>query len=119
MQNPEFNEYLADMGLYIDWKMVFDMYMMASEWKDGDDIIKPLTPQMEARRQAKMQQQQQGPMQTQMALNDQKAQQKQVQQQAQSDNRLKGDLVRFAIEHSAESEETEGTPGGTGFGDIS
>ena len=119
MQNPEFNEYLADMGLYIDWKMVFDMYMMASEWKDGDDIIKPLTPQMEARRQAKMQQQQQGPMQTQMALNDQKAQQKQVQQQAQSDNRLKGDLVRFAIEHSAESEETEGTPGGTGFGDVS
>ena len=41
MQNPEFNEYLADMGMYIDWKMVFDMYMMASEWKDGDDIIKP------------------------------------------------------------------------------
>ena len=119
MQNPEFNEYLADMGLFIDWQMVFNMYMMASEWKDGDDIIKPMTPQMEARRQAKMQQQQQGPMQNTMAINNQKAQQKSEQQQAQSDNRLKGDLVRFAIEHSAESEETEGEPGGAGFGDVS
>lgn len=120
MQNPEFNEYLADMGLYIDWQMVFNMYMMASEWKDGDDIIKPLTPQMEARRQAKLQQQQQGPMQTQMALNDQKAQQKQVLNQQQSDNRMKNDLVRYAVEHSAESEEAEGIPGGTGgFGDVS
>ena len=119
MQNPEFNEYLADMGLYIDWKQVFDMYMMASEWKDGRDIVKPLTPQMEARRQAKIQQQQQGPMQTQMALNTQKAQQKAQIQQQQSDNRLKGDLMRFAVEHSAESEETEGQPGAAGWGDVS
>lgn len=118
MQNPGFNEYLADMGLYIDWKIVFDMWLMASEWKDGGDIVKPLTKEMEARRQAKIQQQQQGPMQTQMALNDQKGQQKEALEDQRSNNRVKNDLVRYAIEKSAQSEVAEGVPGNTGFGDI-
>jgi hypothetical protein len=119
MQNPGFNEYLADIGQYIDWKTVFDMWLMASEWKDSQDIIKPLTPEMEARRQAKIQQQQQGPMQTQMALNQQKAQQKSALEDQRSENKIKNDIVRFATLHSAESEATEGEPGATGFGDVS
>jgi len=118
MQNPGFNEYLADMGMYIDWKTVFDMWLMASEWKDSQDIIKPLTPEMEQRRQAKIQQQQQGPMQTQMTLNNQKAQQKMDLENQRSDNHVKNDLIRYATEKSAESEVAEGIPGGTGFGDI-
>ena len=64
--NPQFLEYLADMGYYVDQLTLLDMWMMASEWKDRQDLIKPLTPQMEARRQQKIQQQQQGPLQTQM-----------------------------------------------------
>ncbi len=118
MQNPGFNEYLADMGQYIDWKTVFDMWLMASEWKDSQDIIKPLTPEMEQRRMQKMQMQQQGPMQTQMALNSQKAQQKMDLENQRSDNRVKNDLIRYATEKSAESEVAEGVPGATGFGDI-
>lgn len=120
MQNPEFNEYLADMGLYIDYKQIFDMYMMASEWKDGRDIVKPLTPQMEARRQAKLQQQQQGPMQNQLAINSAKADDKSKLEEQRSNDRIKNDLVRFAVEHSARSLETEATAGESGgFGDIS
>ena len=120
MQNPEFNEYLADMGLYIDYKQIFDMYMMASEWKDGRDIVKPLTQQMEARRQAKIQQQQQGPLQNQLAINSQKADDKSKLEEQRSNDRIKNDLTRFAIEHSARSEETEGTAGESGgFGDMS
>jgi hypothetical protein len=118
MQNPGFNEYLADLGLYIDWETIFDMWLMASEWKNGQDIIKHLTPEMEQRRQAKLQQQQQGPLQTQMAINNQKAQDKSALEDQRSANKIKNDLVRFATLHSAESEATEGEPGNTGFGDI-
>ena len=118
MGNPQFNEYLADMGMFIDWEVVFDMWLMASEWKDRQDIIKKLTPEMEARRQAKLQQQQQGPMQAQMAINNQKAGQKADLENQRSDLRVHNDLIRYAIETSAKNEETEGEPGSRGFGDA-
>jgi hypothetical protein len=73
---------------------------------------------MEARRQAKIQQQQQGPMQTQMALNDQKAQLKSEQADQDTAARIKRDLVRYATEASARSEETEGIGSNQGFGDL-
>jgi hypothetical protein len=117
--NPQFLEYLADMGYYVDQLTLLDMWMMASEWKDRQDLIKPLTPQMEARRQQKIQQQQQGPLQTQMQLNEQKAQLKSEQADQDTAGRIKRDLVRYATEASARSEETEGTPSGQGFGDVS
>ncbi len=117
--NPQFLEYLADMGFYVDQLTLLDMWMMASEWKDRQDLIKPLTPAMEARRQAKLQQQQQGPMQTQMQLNDQKAQLKSQAEDQASENRIKRDIVRYATEASARSEATEGIPSNQGFGDVS
>lgn len=115
--NPQFLEYLADMGYYVDQLTLLDMWMMASEWKDRQDLIKPLTPDMEKRRAAKLQQQQQGPLQTQMQLNDQKAQLKSQQADQDTAGRIKRDLVRYATEASARSEETEGTPSSQGFGD--
>ena len=118
MTNPQFNEFLADQGMYIDWEQIFDMWLMASEWKDRQDIIKKLTPEMEQRRQAKMQQQQQGPLQNQMALQNQKAQQKAELSQQQSDSRVQGDLVRYAIEKVGKPLETEGEDTNQGFGDI-
>jgi hypothetical protein len=118
LANPQFLEFLADQGYYVDQLTLLDMVMMASDWKDRRDLIKPLTPQMEARRQQKLQQQQQGPLQTQMQLNDQKAQLKSQQADEDTQGRIKRDLMRFAVESSARSEETEGTPGGVGFGDV-
>jgi hypothetical protein len=118
MQNPEFNEYLADMGKYIDWEVIFQMYFEASEWKNSQDVIKPLTPEMEKRRAAKLQQQQQGPMQTQMALNNQKADAKSKLEEQRSADRIKNDVVRFAVEHSVRDEATEGLAGNAGFGDV-
>src|SRR6204780_1705145 len=118
LANPQFLEFLADQGYYVDQLTLLDMVMMASDWKDRRDLIKPLTPQMEARRAQKLQQQQQGPMQTQMQLNDQKAQLKSQAEDQASQNRVKRDLVRYAVEASARSEETEGQPGNVGFGDT-
>ena len=94
------------------------MVMMASDWKDRRDLIKPLTPKMEARRQQKLQQQQQGPMQSQMALNQQKAELKSQQADEDTQGRIKRDLVRYAVEASARNEETEGSPSNQGFGDT-
>ena len=119
MTNPQFNEYLADIGLFIDWEQIFDMWLMASEWKDRQDIIKKMTPEMEQRRAAKMQQQQQGPLQNQMALQSQKADQKAQQAQQQSEDRLQGELTRYAVKTVAEPLETEGQGGSHGFGDVS
>lgn len=118
MTNPQFNEYLADIGMYIDWKQVFDMWLMASEWKDRQDIVKPLTKEMEDRRQAKIQQQQQGPLQNQMAIQDKKAQDKQELEQQRSNDRVQGDLTRYAIETVGKTLETEGQPSERGFADT-
>lgn len=118
MQNPEFNEYLASIGYKIDWIEVFRMYMKASEWKNGSDIIVPLTAAEKQQRMAKMQMEQQLPLQNQMALQDKKAQDKSSLEQQRSNDRLKQDITRFAIEHSVRDLATEGEPGNQGFGDI-
>ena len=118
LANPQFLEFLADQGYYVDQLTLLDMVMMASDWKDRRDLVKPLTPQMEARRQAKLQQQQQGPLQTQMQLNEQKAELKSQQADQDTAGRIKRDIVRFATESSAREEATEGTPSGSGFGDV-
>jgi hypothetical protein len=118
LANPQFLEFLADQGYYVDQLTLLDMVMMASDWKDRRDLIKPLTPKMEARRQQKLQQQQQGPMQSQMALNQQKAELKSQQADEDTQGRIKRDLVRYAVEASARNEETEGSPSNQGFGDT-
>jgi hypothetical protein len=53
LDNPQFGTSLADINEeYIDYKVIFDMWMEASEWKNGMDIIKPMTAAMKAKREA-------------------------------------------------------------------
>lgn len=112
LDNPQFGTSLADINEeYIDYKVIFDMWMEASEWKNGMDIIKPMTPEMKAKREAnspaaqnqmKMQAQQQGA--------DQKFAQKQQLEDQSSNNRIKRDLVIASAKASGLSETVEGEP---------
>lgn len=117
LQNPEIQQFLAEVqGKYIDWEVILGMWLEASEWKDRQDVIKPMTPEMKAALQAKQQAASQAALNTQMTLNDQKAQQKSQLEDQASENRVKRDLVRYATETSAKDLATEGEPGTRGFG---
>jgi hypothetical protein len=47
LDNPQIQESLADINQeYIDFKPIISMWMEASEWKNKNDIIKKMTPEM-------------------------------------------------------------------------
>jgi hypothetical protein len=49
LDNPQIQESLADINEeYIDFKPIISMWMEASEWKNGQDIIKPMSAEMKA-----------------------------------------------------------------------
>jgi hypothetical protein len=111
-ENPGMQENLADInGEYIDFKPILNMWMEASEWKDKNDIIKPMTPVMVQRRQQKSQAAQ---AQSKAAINAQSNQQKFMQksalEQQSADNRVKRDLVVASFRDNSLSEATEGVP---------
>ena len=112
LDNPQIQESLADINEeYIDFKPIIDMWMEASEWKNGQDIIKPMTAQMKAKRAASskaamMQQQLQAKQQGDQQKFDQKSQ---LEDQS-SNNRIKRDLVIAAAKASGLSETVEGEP---------
>ena len=111
-ENPGMQENLADInGEYIDFKPILDMWMEASEWKNKNDIIKPMTPAMLQRRQQKSQAAQ---AQSKAAINAQNNQQKFMQksalEQQSADNRIKRDVVVASFRDNAVSEATEGVP---------
>jgi hypothetical protein len=121
LENPQIQDSLAEINEeYIDYKPILDMWMEASEWKNGQDIIKPMTAAMKAKRQANskaalMQQQ----MQVKQAGEQQKFQQKSNLEDQQSDNRIKRDIVREAAKASGMSEAVNGTPSANGVqGDM-
>lgn len=118
LENPQITESLADInGEYIDWKPILDMWMEASEWKNKNDIIKPMTDQMkQARQQKSAVAQSQSKAAITAQTNQQKFQQKQLLEQQGSDNRIKRDLVVAAFRNSAQSEAVSGTPDTTGLG---
>ena len=93
------------------------MWMEASEWKNFNAIVKPMTAAMKQRQQAKSQAaQQQSKLATQQAVSQQNAQQK-SQLQAQSiDGRIRERLVVGAVLNSAKGEANEGEPDLTGLG---
>jgi hypothetical protein len=117
LDNPQIQQSLADINEeYIDFKPIIKMWLEASEWKNGNDIIKPMTPAMKAKRaanskaammQAQMQAKQQG--------EQQKFVQKQVLEDQASDNRIKRDLTREAARASGMSETVEGVPSPAGI----
>ncbi len=113
LENPQIQSSLADInGEYIDFKPIVNMWLEASEWKNVNDIIKPLTPEMKQRRDAQSQQaQQQSKANITAQSNEQKFQQKSQLENQQTDNRIKRDLVVNAFRTNAQSESTAGTPG--------
>lgn len=112
LDNPQFATSLADVNEeYIDYKVIFDMWMEASEWKNGNDIIKPMTPEMKAKRQANSPAAQTAAkVQASQQSADQKFQQKQEMEDQSSNNRIKRDLVIASAKASGLSETVEGEP---------
>ena len=111
LDNPQLATSLSDMGLYIDFEVVFKMWMEASEWKNADDIVKKMPPEMLAKKQAnspaainamKVQAGQQS--------TQQKFEQKQEMEDQSSNNRIKRDLVIASAKASGLSEAVEGEP---------
>lgn len=115
-ENPTIQENLADInGEYIDFKPIISMWMEASEWKNKQDIIKKLTPEMVQRRQEKSQAAQAQSKAAIAASSDQrKFEQKQQLEDQSTDNRIKRDIVREAFRANGMSEGVEGVPGTSG-----
>lgn len=112
LENPQIVEQLADINQeYIDWKPILDMWMEASEWKNKNDIIKPMTDEMRQRRQQQSAAAQaQSKANVTMQTNQQKFQQKQQLEDQANENRIKRDIVREAFRDNSMSEATEGLP---------
>lgn len=121
LDNPQIQESLAEINEeYIDFKPIISMWLEASEWKNKNDIIKPMTAAMKAKRAANskaalMQQQ----IQAKQAGEQQKFQQKQQLEDQASDNRMRRDVVREAMKTSGMSEAVSGVPSSQGLqGDL-
>ena len=119
LANPAVIEQLAIEGKKVDINEICRMWFEASEWKNINDVIIPMTAQDLQRQQ----QQSQG------GMNQQKFQQQQAlvaqkaaiqEQQADADNiaRAARDVLREGFKKSVEPEELTGEPNttGTGFG---
>lgn len=116
-ENPAIQQNLADInGEYIDFKPIVKMWMESTEWKNTNDIIKPLTDEMKQRRQQQSTAAQaQSKAEITKQTNDQKFQQKQQLEQQGSNNRIKRDLVVAAFRNNGTSEATEGVPSTAGL----
>jgi hypothetical protein len=116
-ENPQIQQNLAEInGEYIDFKPILSMWMEASEWKNRNDIIKKLTPEMKAAQQAKSAAAQaNSKMAGQQQLNSQKAQLKSVQADQDNQARVQRDIVRESFRNSAMSEAVTGSPSAGGL----
>ncbi len=116
-ENPSIQQNLADInGEYIDFKPIVKMWMEASEWKDVNNIIKPLTPeikQMRAQQTQAAMQQSKGAMA--MQNSQQKFQQKAQLQEQSANDRIKRDIIVSAFRNTSQNEATEGDPNVTGL----
>jgi len=117
LDNPQIQDSLADINEeYVDFKPIIAMWMEASEWKNGQDIIKPMTAAMKQKRAANSKA---AMMQQQMAAKQQDGQQKFQQKQQladqESDNRIKRDIIRESARASGMSEAVEGVPSPQGL----
>lgn len=116
-ENPQITDSLADINEeYIDWKEILSMWMEASEWKNKNDIIKPMT---DAMKQKRAQQSAAAQAQSKAAVtaqsNQQKFEQKQQLEDQANDNRIKRDIVREVARTSGLSEAVEGVPNPQGL----
>jgi hypothetical protein len=116
-ENPTIQQNLAEINEeYIDFKQILNMWMEASEWKNRNDIIKPLTDAMKQKQQQNSQAAQaQGKLQQQMQLNTQKFQQKSQLEDQSTDNRIKRDAILGAFKGQDLSEAENGQPSAQGL----
>lgn len=116
-ENPNIQQNLAEINEeYIDFRPILNMWMEASEWKNRQDIIKKMTPEMKQKMAAKSQAAQAASkMAQQSQLETQRFQEKQQLEDQSNDNRIKRDLVREAFRHSAMSEAVSGEPSDQGL----
>jgi hypothetical protein len=116
LDNPQLADSLSKQGMKIDFLTIFKMWMEASEWKNGNDIVVPMTPdeikEQKANSKAALQQNQ---MQAQQQGTQQKFEQKQEMEDQQSNNRIKRDLVIASAKASGLSEAVEGEPSSGGL----
>lgn len=117
-ENPNIQQNLAKInGEYIDFKAILNMWLEASEWKNRNDIIKPLTPEMKQQQLAESQAaQQQSKAAVQSQLQEQKFNEKQQLEDQSNMNRITRDIVREAARKSSMNEAVEGEATGPGFG---
>ena len=116
-ENPQIQQNLAEInGEYIDFKPILSMWMEASEWKNRNDIIKKLTPEMRAAQQQRSQAaQQQSKFAQQTQSSQQKFQQKQALEDQANQNRVQRDIVRESFRNSAMSQAVSGEPSAGGL----
>jgi hypothetical protein len=116
-ENPQIQQNLAEInGEYIDFKPILSMWMEASEWKNRNDIIKPLTAEMKKAQAAKSAAaQSQSKLAGQQTLNQQKFQQKQQLEDQANQNRVQRDIVRESFRNSAMSQAVTGEPSAGGL----
>lgn len=112
LENPVIQQNLADINEeYIDFKPIINMWLESTEWKNRNDIIKPMTDEMKQKRQAQSEAaMQQSKAAVQQQDNQQKFQQKQVLDDQATDNRIKRDIVREAFRSDSASEAVQGVP---------
>ena len=121
LDNPQIQEQLAEINEeYIDFKPILNMWLEASEWKNNNDIIKKMTPEM---KQKRAQNSKAAMMQQQMAMKQQAEQtkfdQKQKLEDQASDNRIKRDITREAAKTMGAEQAIEGQPNPKGLqGDM-
>ena len=117
--NPALAEQIADInGEFIDFGELLHMLTDVSGWGSASyySIVKPLTPDMIARRKAQAEAAQNQKLNQQMTLNNQKTAQKSQLMEQDWTQRAAGDIVRHSIETVGGPESIQGTPGGSGLG---
>lgn len=117
LDNPQIQEQLAEINEeYIDFKPIINMWLEASEWKNNNDIIKPMTEEMKQKRaQNSKAAQMQAQAQMKQQSDDQKFEQKQKLEDQASNNRLKRDITNAAFKMSGLAEATTGEPNPAGI----
>ena len=111
LDNPQIQSMLAEAGKKINIESIIAMWLEASEWKNKNDIVVPMTPieiqKRDANSKAALQQQ---AMQSKQQGDQQKFVEKQQLEDQASDNRIKRDITREAAKASSLSETVEGVP---------
>lgn len=119
LSNPAITEQLAIEGKKIDVNEIVKMWFEASDWKNMNDVVVPMTPEDLQRQQAQSQaalQQSKGALQQQQQT--QKFQQAQELADQENTARAARDVLREAFKKSVEPDLLTGNPNttGTGFG---